>query len=84
MDSTDLEILKAIDTVSPKTFISPFKVIEVVGLDARELGNRLKLFKKSGRVEIIISECISGLNLPNFISKVCLTDLGRKTLKDKH
>ena len=51
MDITDLEILKAIDTVSPKTFISPFKVIEVVGSDATELGNRLKLLKKSGRVE---------------------------------
>jgi hypothetical protein len=63
MDSTDMKILKAIDTVSPKTFISPVKVNEVLGMDATELGNRLLLLNKSEHVDIIISECISSLNI---------------------
>ena len=83
MDDTDMKILEAINTVSPKTFISPVKVNEILKLDATELGIRLKLLKKSGHVDIMISDYPSSLTLPNAISKVFLTELGRKTLKDK-
>jgi len=78
-----MEILRAIDAVSPKSFISPVKVNDVLGMDAVELGNRLNLLKKSGLVDLMTSEYPSSLTLPNSISKVCLTDLGRKTIKAK-
>lgn len=78
-----MEILRAIDAVSPKSFISPVKVNDVLGMDAVELGNRLNLLKKSGLVDLMTSEYPSSLTLPNAISKVYLTDLGRKTLKAK-
>lgn len=81
MDDIDINILEAINKVSPKTFISPIKVNEIVKLDATELGTRLKLLKKSGHVDIMTSEYPSSLTLPNSISKVFLTELGRKSLK---
>jgi hypothetical protein len=83
MDSIDRKILKAINKLSPKCFVSPVKVNEVLGMDATLLGNRLMLLKKSGYVDIMISDYPSSLSLPNAISKVYLTDLGRKTLKNK-
>jgi RIO-like serine/threonine protein kinase len=83
MDDTDIKILEAINKVSPKTFISPVKVNEILKLDATELGTRLKLLKKSGHVDIMISDYPSSLTLPNAISKVFLTELGRSSLKDK-
>jgi hypothetical protein len=39
--------------------------------------------KKSGHADIMVSEYPSSLTLPNAISKVFLTDLGRRVLKDK-
>jgi hypothetical protein len=83
-DATDRKILKAIDKVSPKSFISPVKVNEVLKMDATQLGNRLMLLKKSGYVDIMTSEYPSSLTLPNAISRVYLTDLGRQTLKKKN
>jgi len=83
MDDIDKKILEAINKVSPKTSISPVKVNEVLKLDGTELGTRLKLLKKSGHVDIMTSEYASSLTLPNAISKVFLTELGRKTLEDK-
>ena len=41
------------------------------------------LLKKSGHVDILISDYPSSLSLPNAISKVFLTELGRKALKEK-
>ena len=78
MDNTDMKILEAINKVSPKSFISPVKVNEVLKFDETQLGNRLMLLKKSGHVDIMTSEYPSSLTLPNAISKVYLTDLGRK------
>jgi hypothetical protein len=83
MNDTDKKILEAINTVSPKSFVSPVKVNEVLKLDVSKLGNRLKLLKKSGHVDIMISDYPSSLTLPNAISKVYLTELGRKALKEK-
>lgn len=81
MDDTDLKILSAINKLSPKTSISPVKVNEILKLDATELGTRLKLLKKSGQIDIMTSEYASSLTLPNAISKVFLTELGRRSLK---
>jgi hypothetical protein len=53
-------------------------------MDATQLGNRLMLLKKSGYVDIMTSEYPSSLTLPNAISRVYLTDLGRQTLKKKN
>ena len=83
MDKMDKKILEAINTVSPKSFVSPVKVNEILGLDETELGDRLKLLKKSGHVDIMTSEYPSSLTLPNSISKVYLTELGRQSLKKK-
>ena len=83
MDNIDEKILDAINTISPKSFVSPVKVNEVLNLDETEFGNRLLLLKKSGHLDIMISDYPSSLTLPNSISKVYLTDLGRKALTDK-
>ena len=83
MENIDKKILKAINKASPKSFISPVKVNEILKMDETEFGNHLKLLKKSGHVDILISDYPSSLSLPNAISKVFLTELGRKTLKEK-
>ncbi len=83
MDDIDRKILEAINTISPKSFISPVKVNEILRLNATELGDRLRLLKKSGHVDTMTSEYPSSLTLPNSISKVYLTELGRQSLKDK-
>ena len=83
MDDVDTKILEAINTVSPKYFISPIRVNEILRLDITELGNRLILLKRSGHVDIMTSEYISSQTLPNFISKVHITESGRKCLKKK-
>ncbi len=83
MDDTDRKILEAINTISPKSFISPVKVNEILRHNPTELGNRLMLLKKSGHVDIMTSEYPSSLTLPNAISKVYLTELGRQSLKEK-
>jgi hypothetical protein len=83
MDDIDIKILEAINEVSPKSFISPVKVNEVLKMDTTLLGNRLMLLKKSGYIDIMTSEYPSSLTIPNAISRVYLTELGRQTLKKK-
>jgi len=83
MDDIDLKILGAINRISPKSFVSPVKVNELLKLNETELGNRLKLLKKSGHVDIMTGEYPSSLTLPNAISKVYVTDLGRESLTQK-
>jgi hypothetical protein len=78
-----MKILEAINTISPKFFVSPVKVNKILGLDATELGDRLKRLRKSDHVDIITSEYPSSLTLPNSISKVYLTELGRQSLRQK-
>ena len=80
MDDIDFKIIGAINTVSPKSFVSPVKANEVLKLDANQLGTRLMLLKKSGHVDIMKKDYPSSLTLPNSISMVYLTELGRKTL----
>ena len=83
MDKIDMEILEAINNISTKSFVSSVKVNEILGLNATELGDRLKLLKKSGHVDITTSDYPSSLTLPNSISKVYLTELGRRSLKER-
>jgi hypothetical protein len=83
MDDTDFKIIGAINTASPKSFVSPVIVNETLNLDANQLGTRLMLLKKSGHVDIMKKDYPSSLTLPNSISKVYLTEMGRKTLMDK-
>ena len=83
MDEIDMKILEAINTISSKSFISPIKVNEILKLNETELGSRLKLLKKSGHVDIMTGEYPSSLTLPNSISKIYLTELGRQSLKQK-
>jgi DNA-binding Lrp family transcriptional regulator len=81
MDDIDIKILEAVNTLSPRSFISPVKINEALKLDEVELGNRLTLLKKTGYVDVMTSEYVSSMTLPNFISKIMLTDLGRNALK---
>ncbi len=81
MDDVEMKILKAIFELSPKSFVSPVKVNEILQMDEVVLGNRLKLMKKSGHVDIMTSEYPTSLALPNSISKVYITELGRESLK---
>lgn len=83
MDDIDMKILETIDHVSPKSFVSPVKVNEILKHNPTELGNRLMLLKKSGHVDLMTSEYPSSLTLPNAISKVFLTKLGRQSLMEK-
>ncbi len=83
MDDAGMKILKAINKVSPKSFVSPVKVNEVLKMDTSLLGDRLMLLKKSGHIDVMTSEYPSSLTLPNAISRVYLTDLGRQILKKK-
>jgi DNA-binding Lrp family transcriptional regulator len=83
VDETDKNILETINAISPKSFISPVKVNEVLKLDANKLGKRLMHLKKSGQIDIMTSEYPSSLSLPNGISRVYLTDLGRENLAKK-
>jgi DNA-binding Lrp family transcriptional regulator len=83
MDEIDIKILEAIDTISPKLFVSPVKVNEVLRLNETELGDRLMLLKRSGHVDIMTGEYSSSLTLPNLITKVYLTELGRQSLREK-
>jgi RIO-like serine/threonine protein kinase len=83
VDDIDIKILEGINALSPKAFVSPVKVNEILKLDQTELGDRIKMLKKSGYVDTITSEFVSSLTLPNFISKVILTELGRQSLKEK-
>jgi DNA-binding Lrp family transcriptional regulator len=83
MHEIDIKILEAINTVSPKLFVSPVKVNEVLKLNETELGDRLMLLKKSGHVDIMTGEYSSSLTLPNLITKVYLTELGRQSLREK-
>ena len=50
MYNQDLKILGAMNALSPISFVSPIEVNRIVKLDKTELGNRLMLMKKSGRV----------------------------------
>jgi hypothetical protein len=81
MDKLDLKILKAINTLSQTSFISPIAVSDIIKIDKKDLGDRLMVPKKSGHIDIITREFISSMTLPNFVAKVKLTDLGRKGLK---
>lgn len=83
MDEIDIKILEAVKTVSPKSFISPVKVNEMLKINATELGDRIKALNKTGHLDIITSEFVSSLTLPNLISKVTLTELGRQSLNKK-
>jgi hypothetical protein len=83
MDQTDRKILETINAISPKSFVSPVKVNEVLKLDANRLGKHLMHLKKSGQLDIMTSEYPSSLSLPNGISRVYPTDLGRKSLTKK-
>ena len=83
MDDLDIKILECIYTISPKSFISPVKVNEILKLNPMELGDRLKVLKRSGHVDFITSEFVSSLTLPNFISKVMLTELGQQSSRKK-
>ena len=82
-DASAIAKAAAINAVSPKSFVSPIIVNERLMLDADQLGTRLMLLKKSGQVDIMKKDYPSSLTLPNSISKVFITELGQKTLRDK-
>jgi len=83
MDDIDMKILEAVNALSPKSFVSPIKVNEILKMDVSELGNRLAALKKTGCVDVMTCDYASSNTLPNFISKVKITELGQQDLKGK-
>jgi hypothetical protein len=82
MDDLNLKILGAINSISPMSFVGAIEVNEKVKLDKKELGDRLMLLKRAGHIDIITKDYVSSTTLPNFISRVKLTDLGQNVLKE--
>jgi hypothetical protein len=82
MDDLDYRILKAMNTYSPASFVSPIKVNEEVKLEKTKFGDRIMHMKKSGYVDVITKEFISSMTLPNFIAKIKITDLGKRALQE--
>jgi DNA-binding Lrp family transcriptional regulator len=81
MDDKDLKILETINSISPKSFVSPIEVNELLGLNETELGSRLVSLKKSGQVDYITNDYASSNTLPNLISRVRITESGQQSLK---
>ena len=81
MNSLDAKILKAIRALSPTSFVGAVELSDKVKMDKKELGDRIMALKKSGKVDIVTKEFVSSITLPNFISKIRLTDAGRKALE---
>jgi RIO-like serine/threonine protein kinase len=48
----DSKILKAINTLSPTSFVSAIEVNDRVKMDKKEFGDHLMALKKSGQVDI--------------------------------
>lgn len=81
MNSLDAKVLKAIKAFSPTSFVSAVELSDKVNMEKEELGDRIMALKKSGKVDVVTKEFVSSITLPNFVSKVRLTDAGRKALK---
>ena len=61
MNNQDLKILKAIDTLSPTTFVGAIEVSDKVKMDKKELGDCLMAMKKLGHIDIITRDYISSM-----------------------
>ena len=61
MNNQDLKILKAINTLSPTTFVGAIEVSDRVKMDNKELGDRLMVLKALGHVDIITRDYISSM-----------------------
>jgi hypothetical protein len=81
LNNLDEKILKAIKALSPTSFVGAAELSDKVKIDKKDLGNRVMTLKESGKVDIVTKEFVSSMTLPNFITKVRLTEEGREALK---
>ena len=81
MDNIHVKILQAINSLSPKSFVSPIEVNKKVKLDEIEFGDRLLSLRRLRYVAVKTDSGAPGKSLPNGICGVSITDDGRQVLR---
>lgn len=79
MDTTDFDILKAIDALKVP-FPRVDKIKDIVGIGGEELGARLGALEMEGYVKTKTEMEMEGNCLPNGISAAGLTSQGKRAL----
>jgi hypothetical protein len=81
MDNIHLKILEAINSLSPKSFVSPVEINKKVKLDEIEFVDRLLSLRRLRYVIVKKESGSPGKSFPNGICGVSITDDGRQVLR---
>ena len=81
MDNIHVKILEAINSLSPKSYVSPIEVNEKVKLDEIEFVDRLLSLRRLRYVLVKEDSEAPGKSLPNGICGVSITDDGLQVLR---
>jgi hypothetical protein len=81
MDNIHVKILEAINSLSPKSYVSPVEVNEKIKLDEIEFVDRLLSLKRLRYVTVKKDSDAPGKSFPNGICGVSITDDGRQVLR---
>jgi hypothetical protein len=81
MDNIHVKILQAINSLSPKSFVSPVEVNMKVKLDEIEFVDRLLSLRRLRYVTVKKDIDAPDNSLPNGICGVSITDDGRQVLR---
>jgi hypothetical protein len=74
MDNIHVKILEAINSLSPKSFVSPIEVNKKVKLDEIEFADRLLSLRRLRYVTVKKDSGAPSKSLPNGICSVSITD----------
>ena len=80
-DNIHIKILEAINSLSTKSYVSPFEVNKRVKLDEIEFGDRLLSLRRLRYVTVKKNSVAPDKSLPNGICGVSITDDGRQVLR---
>lgn len=81
MDNIHVKILEAINSLSPKSFVSPVEVNEKVKLDEIEFVDRLLSLRRLRYVIVKKDGDATNKSISNGICSVSITDDGRQVLR---
>lgn len=81
MDNIHVKILEAINSLSPKSFVSPVEVNEKVKLDEIEFVDRLLSLRRLRYVTVKKDSDATNKSISNGICGVSITDDGRQVLR---
>jgi len=81
MDNIHVKILEAINSLSPKSFVSPIEVNKKVKLDEIEFADRLLSLRRLRYVTVKKDSSAPSKSLPNGICGVSITDDGLQVLQ---